>query len=119
MAHETDITCWTPSFQRLAKIFFQINTHLTFLSTHSRTTIPTIDLIQKLNGTITKLDLTIIKALLPQGDVLYEYVDENQIMLSFAEPVKFDWNTGYQQSKTSVDDAFDLSRTEDSESNQL
>lgn len=119
MAHEIDITFWTPSFQRLAKIFFQINTHLTFLSTHSRTTIPTIDLVQTLNGTITKLDLTIIKALLPQGDVLYEYVDENQIMLSFAEPVKFDWNTGYQQSKTSVDDAFDLSRKEDSESNQL
>ena len=88
-----DTSEWPSSFQRLLKIFFQINTHLTFLSSHSRSTIPTYDLLHKLNGDISKLDLAIIANILPHGDVTYEYVDENQVMLSFTEKVLFDWAT--------------------------
>mmetsp|Transcript_5228 Transcript_5228/g.5916 ORF Transcript_5228/g.5916 Transcript_5228/m.5916 type:complete len:1187 (+) Transcript_5228:35-3595(+) len=104
---EIDTSDWPSSFQRLLKIFFQINTHLTFLSSHSRSTIPTYDLLHKLNGDISRLDLAIIAHLLPHGDVTYEYVDENQVMLSFTEKVLFDWATGYHQSKPStMDDAY-------------
>lgn len=102
-----DTSEWPSSFQRLLRIFFQINTHLTFLSSHSRSTIPTYDLLHKLNGDISKLDLAIIANILPHGDVTYEYVDENQVMLSFTEKVLFDWATGYHQSKPStMDDAY-------------
>lgn len=102
-----NVSTWPESFQRLSRLFFQINTHLTFLSSHSRSTIPTYDLLHKLNGEITKEDLASIAYLLPIGDVCYEYVDENQVMLSFAEKVLFDWATGYKQTKPStVDDAY-------------
>lgn len=110
------------SFQRLWRKFVQINTHLTFLSSHSRSTIPTYDLLHKLNADISKLDLAIITDLLPHGDVSFEYVDENQIMLSFKEKVQFDWAKGYEQSKpSSMDDAYREAAAsgEDSFSKQL
>ncbi|KAG7662179.1 HRQ1 [[Candida] subhashii] len=88
---------WSLFFQRLTKIYFQINTHLTFLSSHSRTVIPSIDLIQKLNNSITINDLTIIKLLFPNNEIFFDYVDENQIMLSFIEDVKSDYEKGYHQ----------------------
>lgn len=85
--------------------FSQINTHLTFLSSHSRSTIPTYDIIAKLNPSITPLDLAMVAYLLPRGDVFYDYVDENQVSLTFAE-VKFDWKSGYEQSKA-LENAYD------------
>lgn len=88
---------WPLSFNKLLKKFTQINTHLTFLSSHSRSTIPTYNLLNNLNSDISKLDLAIISYLLPSGDVCYKYVDENQVMVSFAEKVQFDWQTGYKQ----------------------
>ncbi|KAI5954282.1 HRQ1 [Candida jiufengensis] len=87
---------WSPFFQRLVKIFHEINTHLTFLSSHSRSIIPSIQLIQKLNNTITETDLAIIKFLFPEDEVFFDYVDENQIMVSFMEEVKVG-KKGYDQ----------------------
>lgn len=47
-----------------------------------------------------------IKYLLPDGDVTFEYVDENQIALN--EKVKFSWDKGYTQSQPkTVDDAYE------------
>ncbi|EGW32655.1 uncharacterized protein SPAPADRAFT_138093 [Spathaspora passalidarum NRRL Y-27907] len=88
---------WPPFFTRLAQIFFQINTHLTFLSSHSRNIIPSIELLQKLNNTIIPLDLVIIKSIFPPGEIFFDYVDENQVQLSFIEEVKIDPYKGYQQ----------------------
>lgn len=110
---------WSSSFQRLLSIFAQINTHLIFLSTHSRTTIPTFQLIKKLNNEITELDLAIIKKLSPHGEILFEYVDENEIMLYFTEKVKFDWNKGYELSKTNMQNAYDDFNSEKSLSKLL
>ncbi|KAG2732415.1 hypothetical protein G9P44_004832 [Scheffersomyces stipitis] len=99
---------WPPSFQRLYRLFVQINTHLTFLSSHSRTTIPTFELLQKLNPDINTLDLTLIKGLLPDKHVAYKYVDENQLMLSMAEKVEYSRSHGYKQGNaSSMDDAFE------------
>lgn len=96
------------SSRRLLRLFHQINTHMTFLASHSRSTIPTYDLLNKLNSEITKLDLAIMRHILPDGDVTYEYVDENQVLLSLKEKVHFDWNTGYKQNENStVDDAYE------------
>ncbi|EMG49966.1 hypothetical protein G210_5046 [Candida maltosa Xu316] len=89
-------TPWSPFFQRLLNIFHGINTHLTFLTSHSRSVIPSLELLQKLNNTITPLDLSIIKYILPPNDVFFDYVDENQVMLSFVEEVKVD-DQGYHQ----------------------
>ncbi|ODV77475.1 P-loop containing nucleoside triphosphate hydrolase protein [Suhomyces tanzawaensis NRRL Y-17324] len=90
------------SMDRLLRIFAQINTHLTFLAAHSRSTISTIELLQKLNPAIVPLDLAIIKHLMPPGEIFFDYCDENQLMLSFIENVKFEWSTGYQQTKNDV-----------------
>lgn len=92
----------------LLRIFHQINTHLTFLSSHSRSTIPTYDLLHKLNSSISVLDLTIISYILPNGDVTFQYVDETQVLTSLKEKVEFNWNTGYKQSRNeTVDDMYE------------
>lgn len=99
---------WPLSFRRLYDRFRSVNTHLTFISSHSRTTSPTIELIQKFNPDIKEIDLTIIANLLPPEDVFYGYLDENQISLSFAENLHFDWNKGYNlTSATTVNDVYE------------
>lgn len=110
---------WSPPFERLYNILKQINTHLTFLSTHSRTTLPTFQLIQKLNDTITELDLAIIQHLLPHGEVFFEYVDRNEVAMFFTEKVKFSWDKGYEQAKTSINDAYDGFGTEEDNTVQI
>lgn len=85
-------------FVVLYKKYVQINTHLTFLTSHSRSTIPTYEVLHELNHDISKLDLAMITYLSPRGDIIYEYVDENQVMLSFVEKVEFSWDKGYKQS---------------------
>ncbi|CAI5757258.1 unnamed protein product [Candida verbasci] len=89
---------WSQFFKRLSKIFFQINTHLTFLSSHGRSIIPSLELIQKLNSSITITDLVAFKYILPHDEIFLDYVDENQIMLSFLEQVKVS-HKGYQQTE--------------------
>lgn len=84
-------------FQKISRIFYEINTHLTFLSSHSRSVIPSYDLLQKLDSSITPLELSIYKYLFPEGEIFFDYVDENQVMLSFVEEVKVG-NQGYHQS---------------------
>lgn len=97
---------WPQPLVGLFAKFKLINTHLTFLSSFSRHTIPTFDHLQKLNDDISTLDLAMIKYLLPSGDVSYDYVDENQIMLN--EKVKFSWDKGYSQNQPrTVDDAYE------------
>lgn len=88
-------------FKRLYGLFKVLNTHLTFLASHSRTTIPTFETIQKFLPDITQLDLAVITHILPQGDISYRYVDENQVLLSFAEKVEYSWNHGYKLTKVS------------------
>ncbi|CAK9436758.1 uncharacterized protein LODBEIA_P12800 [Lodderomyces beijingensis] len=95
---------WSGFFQRLISVFHAINTHLTFLSAHSRAVIPSVKLLQSLNESITTADLAIFKCLFPEDEIYYDYVDENQIMLSFVEEVKVD-QRGYVQ--TSVADKFE------------
>jgi DEAD/DEAH box helicase domain-containing protein len=91
-------------FERLERIFRQINTHFTFLASHSRSTIPSLDLIQKLNPDISAVDLQCIKQLCPPGEVFFDYVDENQLLLAKVEPLKFDFKSGYSQHKPPGED---------------
>ncbi|KAG7192510.1 uncharacterized protein KQ657_001605 [Scheffersomyces spartinae] len=98
-----------PEFKRLFRLFYILNTRLTFLLTHSSSTIPSYDVIAKFylpQDDLHPVDLAIIKALLPEGDVFYDYVDENQLHLLFVEKVDFNWKTGYHQHKESesIDD---------------
>ena len=65
---------------------------------------PSLDLLQKLNSSITPLDLAVIKYLFPEDEIFFDYVDENQIMLSFIEEVKVD-QSGYHQ--TPIADKYD------------
>ncbi|CUM63964.1 uncharacterized protein PRCAT00001552001 [Priceomyces carsonii] len=106
---------WSESFKRLYALFAQINTHLTFLASHSMATIPSFDLIRKLNADVTVLDLEIIKCMFASEEIFFDYVDENEVMLSFAEKLKFDWSKGYTQSKpVLMDQAFeDVSGSDD------
>lgn len=102
-------SCTPPTpllFNRLISIFRQVNTHLTFLSKHSRSTTPTAALIQKVNPTISLLDLQLIKEILPCGDVFYEYLDEVLLSLAIQEKVEFSWDKGYKQSHSSMDNAY-------------
>ncbi|KAI5962303.1 HRQ1 [Candida pseudojiufengensis] len=87
---------WSPFFQRLIKIFHEINTHLTFLSSHSKSVIPSIQLIQKLNNSITETDLAVIKFLFPEDEILFDYFDENQVMVALLEEVSTG-KKGYDQ----------------------
>lgn len=99
---------WPDPFRELYRKFVLINTHLTFLAAHSRLTIPTFEHLQKLNNDISRLDLQMIKDLLPDGDVTFDYIDENQLMLSFVEKVEFSWQKGYKQNQPkTVDDAYE------------
>ncbi|RLV94828.1 ATP-dependent helicase HRQ1 [Spathaspora sp. JA1] len=95
MSQCTIPTKWPTFFNRLGKLFFQINTHLTFLSSHSRNIIPSFELLQKLNDSIQEIDLVIIKLIYPE--IFFDYVDENQVALSFIEDVKVDPYKGYHQ----------------------
>lgn len=108
-AEESYEDSWPSSFRGLFKLFFQINTHLTFLASRSRSTIPSYELLQKLNPAITKEILGSIKFLLPNDEVFYSYVDENQLMLSFAERVQYDRKNSYKQQKpNSIDETYEI-----------
>ncbi|MCH0629604.1 DEAD/DEAH box helicase [Kocuria palustris] len=96
----------SPFFQRLVDIFDLLNTNLTFIASHARASVPTYDLIVKLNPEIQPLDLAVIKHLFPPGQVFFDYVDPQQIELSLADDVKHSWEHGYEAHKNSVDDAY-------------
>ena len=64
---------------------------------------PSLDLLQKLNSSIT-LGPSCTKYLFPEDEIFFDYVDENQIMLSFIEEVKVD-QSGYHQ--TPIVDKYD------------
>lgn len=111
---------WPEPFVALFRKFQAINTHLTFLSSFSRHTIPTFDHLRKLNDDISTLDLQMIKHLLPSGDVMFDFVDENQVALN--EKVKFSWEKGYAQNQPkTVDDAYEAisKQTESGHEKQL
>lgn len=98
---------WPEFFSALNKKFQLINTHLTFLSSFSRQTIPTLDLIQKLDNDISALDLQMIKQLFPPGDVSFGYFDESQILLQHVEKVQYSGEKGYKASQPkSIEDAY-------------
>lgn len=111
MEHTPVPSDWSLYFKRLFSIFHEINKHATFLASHSRSVIPSVQLFQKLNLTITTTDLATIKYLFPEDEVFFDYVDENQVMVSFVEEVKFS-SKGYGQ--TPVADKFDDSETQQS-----
>ncbi|GBL50370.1 ATP-dependent 3'-5' DNA helicase [Candidozyma auris] len=98
---------WPESFNSLYRKFALINTHLTFLSSFSRQTIPTFEHIQKLNDDISRLDLQMIKDLLPDGDVTFDYIDENQLLIG--ERIDFKRTKGglNQNQPRSIDDAYE------------
>lgn len=98
---------WPSFFNDLSKKFQLINTHLTFLSSFSRQTIPTLELLQKLDDDITSLDLQMIKQLFPPGDVTFGYFDESQILLQHAEKAQYSNDKGYKQNQPkSIEDAY-------------
>lgn len=80
-------------FLSLRRKFRRINTHLTFLASFSRHTLPSLSHLQTLDPNITACDLQMILLLMPTG-VTFGYVDENEIMLG--EKVKFSWARGYE-----------------------
>ncbi|KAI5957033.1 HRQ1 [Candida margitis] len=104
MEHTPIPSDWSPYFKRLFLVFHEINKHATFFASHSRSIIPSVQLFQKLNKTITTTDLATIKFLFPEDEIFFDYVDENQIMVSFVEEVKFG-KKGYDQ--TPVADKFE------------
>ncbi|CCG24735.1 ATP-dependent RNA helicase [Candida orthopsilosis Co 90-125] len=104
MEHTPVPSDWSPYFKRLFSIFHEINKYATFLASHSRGVIPSVQLFQRLNKTITTTDLATIKYLFPEDEIFFDYVDENQIMVSFVEEVKFG-SKGYGQ--TPVANKFD------------
>lgn len=114
---------WPPFFNELNRKFQLINTHLTFLSSFSRQTIPTLQLIQKLDDDISSLDLQMIKQIFPPGDVAYGYFYESQILLQHAEKQSYLSEKGYHQNHPkSVEDAYKQvaeQREEMGEENQL
>lgn len=98
---------WPPFFVDLNRKFQLINTHLTFLSSFSRQTIPSFELLQKLDGDISSLDLQMIKQLFPSGDITFGYFDESQILLQHAEKVLYSGDKGYKASQPkSIEDAY-------------
>ncbi|RKP28518.1 P-loop containing nucleoside triphosphate hydrolase protein [Metschnikowia bicuspidata] len=98
---------WLPFFTSLNKKFQLINTHLTFFSSFSRGTIPTLELLQKLDNNISCLDLQMIKQLFPPGDVTFGYFDESQILLQHAEKVLYSGEKGYKQNQPkTIEDAY-------------
>ena len=101
---KTQVLTYNTFFQRLITVFHAINTHLTFLLAHSRAVIPSITLLQKFDNSITALELAIFKYLFPEDEIFFDYVDENQIMLTFVEEVKVN-QKGYHQ--TPVADKFE------------
>ncbi|QBM85628.1 DEAD/DEAH box helicase domain-containing protein [Metschnikowia aff. pulcherrima] len=99
---------WPLFFQELFRKFNQINTHLTFLLSFSRHTIPTAEHLRKLNADISDLDLQMIRDLLPPGDVTFGYFDENQVLLQHLEKVQYSAQKGYAQNQPkTVDDAYE------------
>lgn len=94
-------------FDELFGKFRQINTHLTFLSSYSRHTIPLADLLATLNPEILHVDLQAIKTLLPEGDVTFEYVDENQVLLQHAEKVQYTSKGYVQHTAKPLDDVYE------------
>lgn len=104
MEHTPVPSDWSPYFKRLFSIFHEINKYATFLASHSRGVIPSVQLFQRLNKTITTTDLATIKYLFPEDEIFFDYVDENQIMVSFVEEVKCG-SKGYGQ--TPVANKFD------------
>lgn len=101
-------------FCRLIKVFGQINTHFTFLASHSRATIPSFELIQKLNPDIKEIDLQCIKLLFPPSQILFEYIDENQLEMFFVEDLKLDKVTGFVQHKANMDNAYNMEKRSNS-----
>lgn len=104
---KTPSMAWPDPFTSLYKKFKLINTHLTFLASFSRQTIPTFEHIQKLNDDISRIDLQMIKDLLPDGEVTFDYIDENQLLI--AEKVDFKRTKGglNQNQPRSIDDAYE------------
>lgn len=98
---------WPDPLVSLYNKFRLINTHLTFLASFSRQTIPTFQHIQKLNDDITRLDLQMIKDLMPDGEVTFDYIDENQLLIG--ERVDFKKTKGglNQSQPRSIDDAYE------------
>lgn len=103
-------------FRRLSSLFNQINTHLTFLASHSRATIPLYDLLFKLNLDITVLDLQCIKLLFPPSNIFFDYVDSHQLELSLVESLKTN-QSGFIAHKTNMEDAY--STPTNTDSNQI
>lgn len=98
---------WPSFFNDLNRKFQLINTHLTFLSSFSRQTIPTLELLQKLDNDISSLDLQMIKQLFPAGDVAFGYFYESQILLQHADKQQYLSEKGYHQSQPkSIEDAY-------------
>lgn len=98
---------WPQPLQRLGKIFFRINTNLSFILSHSRATIPSLQYFQTLIPHLNAIDLACIKWLLPPGDVFFGYVDREELMAPVKESVKYDKQNGYSmQIPDSVDEVY-------------
>lgn len=96
---------WPGPIETLFRKFKLVNTHVTFLAAYSRHTLPTFEHIVKLNDDISRVDLQMFKDLFPVGDIFFDYVDENDLLLGEKVVLK---DHRYQQSQPrSVDDAYE------------
>lgn len=69
---------WPEPLSRLGKLFWGINSHLTFLLSHSRTTTPSFDHFKKLLPELTIFDLACMKYFLPQI-IFFDYIDKEDL----------------------------------------
>lgn len=88
---------WPDHLKRLAKIFSQINTNLSFILSHSRATIPSFKYFEKLIPHISIYDLACIKYFL-KDDVYLGYIDKEELMTE-SKKVNYSFKKGYEMSQ--------------------
>lgn len=85
---------WPAPLDRLGKLFWGVNSHLTFLLSHSRTTTPSFEHFKKLLPDLTIFDLACMKYFLPQI-IFFDYVDKEDL---FQASVKYG-DKGYEMNQ--------------------
>ncbi|EGV60472.1 P-loop containing nucleoside triphosphate hydrolase protein [Yamadazyma tenuis ATCC 10573] len=116
---EIPFSKWPDPLKRLGRIFSQINANLTFILSHSRSTIPTYEYFQKLVPDLTIFDLASIKYFLPPGDVFFDYVDKEDLLAN--EKVGYTKEQGYNMKQPDTIDKLyeDIKNANENGSSQI
>lgn len=100
-----DISQWPPTFKRLVRIFSSINTHLSFLLSHSRSSIPSYEHFKFLVPDLTIEDLAIIKYFF--GEIFFDYVQKEDLFGPAG--IKYTQEKGYHMNAPDgVDDMYSM-----------